>query len=473
MANITHGAQSSKAPTSVSSPNVAATGIAFAVGAAPVHTVDGKVNEVIMLNNWEEAVTALGYSDDWKNYGLSEVIYTMFKLYKVSPVFVVNVLDPAKHKKTGTTTATPVDNQIKLPISTIDTSVKITGKKVDEDFAVFYDDENCIVEFLKDNATETTVTYDEVDPSAVTKNDIIGGFSKSTHKHTGLDLIDSVYPKYTYAPDLILCPNWSHDPEVAAVMAAKGENINEVFSADAILDVNTAEVGYYTEVPAWKKSKNFSRTNELVCFPHVALGDKIFNYSSQLAGLMAQVDNTDEYGGGTPCESASNKTLQADSAVLADGTEVIMDLQGANYLNDNGVITALNFAGSFTSWGNYTAAFPTSTDPVDYFYCISRMFKWVGKTVVQSYWSKLDRKLTRRLIDAILEGVNTWLRGLTAEEKILGGRVELREEENTLTALMAGRAKFHISLTPPSPLQKLDFVLEYDVSYLQTSLLAA
>ena len=93
--------------------------------------------------------------------------------------------------------------------------------------------------------------------------------------------------------------------------------------------------------------------------------------------------------------------------------------------------------------------------------------------MVQSYWSKLDRKLTRRLIDAILEGVNTWLRGLTAEEKILGGRVELREEENTLTALRAGRAKFHISLTPPSPLQKLDFVLEYDVSYLQTSLLAA
>ena len=165
--------------------------------------------------------------------------------------------------------------------------------------------------------------------------------------------------------------------------------------------------------------------------------------------------------------------MQADSAVLADGTEVIMDLQGANYLNDNGIITALNFAGRFTSWGNYTAAFPASTDPVDYFYCVSRMFKWVGKTVVQSYWSSLDRKMVRRLIDAILEGVNTWLRGLTAEEKILGGRVELREEENTLTALMAGRAKFHISLTPPSPLQKLDFVLEYDVSYLQTSLLAA
>lgn len=470
MADITHGAQAGKIPTSVSTPNVAATGIAFAVGTSPIHTVDGKVNEVIMLNNYEEAVTALGYSDDWEKYGLSEVIYTMFQLYKVAPVVVVNVLDPTKHKKQGTASLTPVDNQIKLPISVIDSSVKIENKTAGEDFEAFYDDYNCIVEFTADTTTEVTVTYDEVDPSKVTKEEIIGGFSVATHKHTGLDLIDSVYPKYTITPDLILCPNWSHDPEVAAVMSAKAENINEVFQADAIIDVDTTEVAYYSDAPAWKKSKNISRPNELLCFPRLALGDKTFNYSTQLAGLMAQVDNKSEFGGGTPCESASNKILQADSSVLADGTEALMDLQAANYLNDNGIITALNFAGGFVSWGNYTAAFPVSTDPVDYFYCISRMFKWVAKTVVQSYWSYTDRRLTRRLLDAILEGINGWLRGLTAEEKILGGRVELREEENTLTALMAGRAKFHISLTPPSPLQKMDFVLEYDVSYLQALL---
>jgi phage tail sheath protein FI len=92
--------------------------------------------------------------------------------------------------------------------------------------------------------------------------------------------------------------------------------------------------------------------------------------------------------------------------------------------------------------------------------------------VVLSYWSYVDRKLTRRLIDAILQGVNDWLNGLTAEEKILGGRVELLEEENSLTALMAGKAKFHIYITPPSPLEKLEYVLEYDVSYL-SGLLAA
>ena len=56
------------------------------------------------------------------------------------------------------------------------------------------------------------------------------------------------------------------------------------------------------------------------------------------------------------------------------------------------------------------------------------------------------------------------------EEKVGGGRVEFREDENSLTALMAGKAKFHIYLTPPSPLQEMEFTLEYDVSYLSAAL---
>lgn len=475
MAEITHGVQTGKKTTSVSTPNVAASGIIFAVGTAPVQQTGGKINEVVMVNTYEEAVTVFGYSDDWKKYGLSEVIYTAFQLYQTAPLFLVNVLDPAKHKTEKTGKFTVADNQIKLPLEAIADSVEITGKTAGTDFEAFYDDTNCVVEFLADTTGEISVTYNAVDPSQVTKADIIGGYSVSTHKSTGLELIDSVFPKYTEAPDIILCPNWSHDSEVAAVMSAKGENINALFEAMAILDVDTAEktgATYYTEVPAWKKSKNFMKANELVCFPKLKLGDRLFNYSSQLAGLMAKTDNTEELGNGTPCESASNKTLQADSMALSDGTEVVMDLQQANYLNDNGVITGLNFYGGFVSWGNYTACYPANTDPVDYFYCISRMFKWVAKTVTLSYWAYTDRKLTRRLIDAILQGVNDWLNSLTADEVIIGGRVELREEENTLTALMAGKAKFHIYITPPSPLQKMEFVLEYDVSYL-SNLLAA
>lgn len=468
---ITHGVQTGKLTTSISTPNVASSGVIFAVGTAPVQMVEGgKINEVVMANNYAEAVQKLGYSDDWKKYSLCEVIYTAFQLYTTSPIFLVNVLDPKKQKTQKTLKAEVIENQVKLPIEAIAGSVDVNGLEAGKDFEAFYDDDNCIVEFLSDTTGEVELTYNEVDPTQIDKNDIIGGFSVTTHKSTGLELIDSVFPRFTEIPDLILCPNWSHDSEVAAVMSAKAENINGLFEADAILDMDTTEAGvtYYSDAIAWKKKKNFSKPNELVCFPKLALGEREFNFSTQLAGLIAKVDNTEAWGGGTPCESASNKSLQADRMILADGTEVALDLQQANYLNDNGIITGLNFYNGFVSWGDWTACFPGNTDPVDYFYCISRMFKWVAKTVTLSYWNYVDRRLNKRTIDAILQGVNDWLNSLTAEERILGGRVEFKEEENSKTALMAGHAKFHIYLAPPSPLSLLEYVLEYDASYLSS-----
>ena len=469
MATITHGIGTSRRPTSISTPVIAESGIIFAVGTAPVQMAGNRVNEVIMVNTYDEAVTAFGYSDDWEKYGLCEVIYTAFKLYQAGPVFLVNVFDPKKHKQEKNVKGQVVGNQIKLPLEAIADSVQIEGKTAGVDFEVFYNNDNCILEFLDDTSGEVTLTYEEADLGQVKKSDIIGGYNITDHKVTGLELVDSVLPKYTKIPDIILCPNWSQDCEVAAVMSAKAENINGMFEATAIIDMDTekeAGVTYYTEAAAWKKSKNLVKSNELVCFPKLKKGDRMFNFSTQLAGAIVETDNAEELGGGTPKESASNKRLQADSMVLADGTEVLLDVQQANYLNDNGIITALNFFNGFVSWGDWSACFPYSTDPVDYFYSVSRMFKWVAKTVILTYWTYIDRSLTWRLVEVILQGINEWLNSLTAEEKIIGGRVELLEEENSLTALMAGKAKFHIYLSPPAPLVQMEFVLEYDASYL-------
>lgn len=331
MSDVTHGANANKIDSGVITPAVVDTGVHFVVGTAPVHMVGGKVNEVIMASTYAEAAAALGYSNDWKKYGLCEEIYTAFTLFNVSPVFFVNVLDPSKHKKAvAATEQTVVDNQIILPLEAIADSVTIDGKEKGTDFEAFYSDTNCVVEFLTDTTGTVQVGYDAVDPAQVTKDDIIGGYSTTTHKTTGLELINTVFPRFTKVPDIILCPNWSHDAEVAAVMSAKAENINGLFEAMAILDVDcTEETGatYYTEVPEWKKKKNFTKKTEIICFPKVALGEKTFNLSTQLASSISVVDNTESYGGGTPCESASNKTIQADRMVIADGSEVVLDIQ--------------------------------------------------------------------------------------------------------------------------------------------------
>ena len=147
-----------------------------------------------------------------------------------------------------------------------------------------------------------------------------------------------------------------------------------------------------------------------------------------------------------------------------------MTLAQANILNAGGVVTALNFMGGYKLWGNYDAAFPTSTDVKDYFIPVSRMFYWVNNVLIRTFWDRLDEPMTRLTVDSVVDTANIWMNGLTGSGYILGGRVEYSEAENPLTSLMAGVIKLHVFITPPSPMQELDFVLEYDVSYVEAAL---
>lgn len=480
-----HGARASKRGTSISTPVTADSCIHLIVGTAPAHMVDGKVNEPVYVSSYAEAVEAMGYSDDWKKYDICEEIYTSFKLYQNGPIVIVNVLDPKKHL-TGETDATDMrlsGGVLDLPLEALADKVVVKGYSTEDtltdeykrgvDYELLYTDEVLRLERIEggaiasDNAT-LNIKYNAVDPSKVTKKDIIGGYDINTKKSSGFELVDFIFPKFRVIPTVFLAPNFSHDSEVAAIMAAKAESINGLFKGVAIIDVDTTEATTYTEAVEWKTKKNIVQPSELLVWPMLTLGGRVFHYSTQLAGLMAKTDADEDLGKETPCESASNKTLQIDGMALADGTEVLLDLTKANYLNSQGIITGLNFIGGFVSWGNETACYPSNTDVTDYFYCVSRMFQWVGNSVILSMWSKVDRGLKPRLVESVVQSLNIWLNGLTADEVILGGRIEFLEEENPVTDLMAGIAHFHIYLTPPSPAKELDFVLEYDVSYLET-----
>lgn len=476
MAEYFHGVSTRQVDTSVSTPVTADSGIAFVVGAAPAHTVGGSVNDPIMCQSYAEAVAAMGYSDNWGNYPICEAIYAQFKLYGVSPVVFVNILDPAKHKKSVSEQNYAVtDGKVLLPLEALKDTVKVTDYTAGEDFDLFYEGENLILEVIEggsipERTGELTIAFDAVDPSKIAEKDIIGGFEVSTKKYSGLELIDKVFPKYGIVCDMILAPGWSHKSTVAAAMRAKAETINGVFhGAKALIDIDTTEVTHYADAPAWKKTQNINDKAEILCWPLFGLGDYVFHASVHTAARMTA---TDSDNGGCPAESPSNKSLQIDRACLADGTTVLLDLNQANYLNSNGIVTALNFIGGYVLWGNETACFPADTDVKNYFIPVSRMFGWVANSLVLSYWSKLDKKMTRRLIDSIENSVNIWLNGLVNEEKLLGGRVEFLEEENSETALMAGKAVFHIYMTPPSPMKECEFVLEYDADYVSSALAA-
>ncbi len=484
MSDYFHGAKASKRTTAVSTPVTADSGIHCIVGTAPVHSVGGKVNEPVMAFSYDEAVAAMGYSDDWEKYDICEEIFSAFMLYGIAPIIMINVLDPEKHLAgEKTEDFTLVDGALNLPFEVIADTLEVKGYDGEtvlteaytrgSDYDVIYTDGTLRLERIEggsitSNTAKLNIKYNAVDPAKVTKADAIGGYDTVKEKAEGFELIDSVFPKFRVIPDLLLAPRFSHESEVAAVMSAKAESINGLFKGKTIIDVDTTVATTYQKAVEWKNDKNITRPTQLLGWPMYKLGDKVFHHSTQLAGIITATDSKEDLGGGSPCESASNKTLQVDSMILADGKEVLLDLTKATYLNSQGIITGLNFVGGFVSWGNETACYPANTDVTDYFYCVSRMFDWVANTVLLSTWSKVDRRTIPRLIESVVDSLNIWLNGITAEGKLLGGRIEFNKSENSQTDLMAGKARFHIYLTPPSPAKEIDFILEYDVRYLET-----
>lgn len=323
MANYFHGVSTRQNDTSISTPVTADSGIAFVVGAAPGHTVGGAPNDPIMCQSYAEAVAALGYSDDWEKYPICEAIYSQFKLYGVAPVVFVNVLDPAKHKKSVAEQNYPVaDGKVLLPLEALKNTVKVTSYTAGTDYELFYEGENLILEVLDGGSIpaetgELTITFDAVDPSKINENDIIGGFDTSTKKYSGLELIDKVFPKYGIVPDLIVAPGWSDKSNVAAVMTAKADAINTVFTgAKALIDADTNTVRHYADVPAWKKAQNMNSKAEILCWPMFGLGDRAFHAPVHAAGLMGKTDS--DNGG---CRRKARRTSHCRSTALCLRTE--------------------------------------------------------------------------------------------------------------------------------------------------------
>ena len=97
-----HGVFVYEEATALTVPRESSAGLQVVIGTAPVNVLDdpsSAVNVPVLANSSVEAMAALGYSKDFKNYSLCQTMYVTANLYQVSPVVYINVLDPKKHKK--------------------------------------------------------------------------------------------------------------------------------------------------------------------------------------------------------------------------------------------------------------------------------------------------------------------------------------------------------------------------------------
>ena len=317
----------------------------------------------------------------------------------MSPIVFVNVLDSDTHNLSKTETVegiknTPYKVTGAVLLDTMKVEAKVTAAEPDDppekvllvkdtDYKVEQESTGVTITILNKNKVEEDtvyLTYKTLEASHVSNNDVIGGIDNATEKRTGLETITDIFPKFRIPPGIIIAPKYSSNVSVAAVMKAKTYNINGVFNAIAIVDIPTETVKNYTEAVAYKNDNNLIDSNLIVCYPKVSLGGVQFYLSTQMASLMNKVDN--EQGRDTPYVSPSNKNLQCDSTVMADGKEKVYGLDQANLLNSGGIVTAINFTNGWVLWGNRTSA--NTTDVKDTFISVRRMFNWLSDTLILS-----------------------------------------------------------------------------------------
>lgn len=478
-----HGVFIYEEATALTAPKEASQALVV-IGCAPVNQTDEPlVNTPVLALSATEAMQALGYSRDFRHYGLCAAMNVTANMYPIAPVVYINVLDPNRHKTAlAATTVSVSDMQatvrtegilktglsVSIPASGEDPA---TALVVGDDYTVEFDSNGYLVISLitggaGEAATSLSVSGYKLDPSAVTMNDIIGSVNVSTGAETGMEVIRQIYPKLGIVSGILCAPYWSQVPEVGIALSAKAANINGVFKAMAFVDVDTTLARKYTDVKTVKETSGFTSEFTVPCWPEVQVGSTQYPYSIVAA---ARTIYQDADNGDIPSRSPSNITLSITGTALSDGTEISLDQDQATTVGEYGVMTAVNLNG-FKMWGNHTGAYPSSGDAKDIWISVRRMFNWQGNTFILTYFDKVDDPMNPRLIENIVDSENIRC-GAFVPDHWAGASIEYLEADNPETDILAGRVTFRQHIAPYTPAETINNILSYDTGSIKAALL--
>lgn len=477
MSNYKHGIRTRRVATQLAVPITSDGCLQCVIGTAPVNLAADPydtVNKPFMFQNKAAAIAALGYSEDFAKYTLCQSMYATFDVFGVAPIVMINVLDPNTHVKAQLSkTYTVTDGKFKidetgilldkLAIASADGE---TTYKADRDYVASFNSDGTVTVAIVSSgqaaeAATLKATFVQIDPSAVTYQDVIGSYNATTKKKTGMELIGRVYPKFGVVPSLLLAPGWSHIPAVNLALNAKAQLISSLFTAKVVSDLDTSagKADSMENVKEYKDNNAYSGRDTIAMWPLVGVGDYKYYYSAQMA---AHLQYLAAQNGGVPSRSPSNKDIKITGLYTADGTEVILEMDEANdYLNACGVVGAINVNG-WKAWGNNTAVYPSSTDPIDRWINIVTIFDYIENNFKLSFFQNVDDLTNYRLIDEVVSGFNMQLNGLQGSDDIAGGEIVFNHDENPISEILNGHIQFHTKIGGYAPAEDIENVFEFD-----------
>lgn len=475
-----HGVRTEEKATSMPATISVSSGLQVVIGTAPVHILENPeevTNVPVLVEDYEDAVKKLGYSDDFDKYTICQSVSANFELLKTSPIVCINVLDVTKNKKAMDEISLDTTNKKEYTFDDSDVILKsVVVKKESEvlargiDYILSVGEDLKITVTLINEALTGTLTIN-ADQVSYEERDmvlqIIGGYSSSTGANSGISCVNDVFPKLQLVPGQILAPGYSQKREVAVALSVAAVNISDEFNAQALVDLDTSMVKKAEDVPEGKDTLGITSSQTTILWPMVKVNGKTYAYSAYMAALCVKSDGDND---GVPSASPSNLAMNISSMVLKDGTEVVLDKKTANnYCNAVGVVTAINYAG-WKSWGNNTAAFPDVTDPKDRWICVRRFMSYYRNRLLLTYAEKVDRPTDPRQVQAICDSENIWFNAMKSNLRIVGGRIEYREEDNKTEDILNGKVAFRIYLATYLPSEDIKFIVEFDPTILKEAL---
>ena len=424
--------------------------VAVYIGAAPVNLVRGYakyVNAPVKLSNFSAARRYMGYSSDWANFDLCEALSTHMDNASgnAGPIVVINVLDPATHKKQTQTTKelTFTNGRASFESDTVVLdSLVLADKVVDKDFSIDYDFTRgqVILTSLGDTVItgKINATFDEVDPSAITAEDIIGGITAGG-EYSGLGCIDLIYQELGLIPNLILCPKWSSTPAVYNAMIKAGTKINGHWDAFILADIpvldGETKVDTIEAAIAWRSTNAYDNECSKAFWPQNkdSLGN--IHHAAVLAAWRTLL--VDATHAGLPMETCSNKAVPVVSHYFGENsTNRGFDQTRANELNAAGITTTVYWGGQWVLWGPHTAAFNhgSVSDNRNIFDVSIRMMMYVSNSFQQEHALLIDSPMTRAMADTIRMREQEKLDAWAAMGAFIGTPVCLFTEADNSTA---------------------------------------
>lgn len=467
-----HGVYSTTEDTQVNAQPAETTVTQIVIGTAPVHLLDdptSAVNKPILCRTMADCYKKIGYSEDFEKYTLCQSMYASFSMFNVAPVVFINVLDPSKHFAAVAEKEYAVNDKA----ITIDDDVIVSTLTIKSDETVIEADKyvtEWIDGVLTVNFTEAVmgtviVAYNKVDATKVTANDIIGSWDTTTDVRTGAELIGYVYPMFGVVPSVIIAPGWTNNDTVGAVLSSKTTEINGNFSAVTILDLDTETAKTRSEAITAKRARTFNDTC-IFTYPLIKKGDRVMAYSAVLAALIMSLAAANE---GVTCKSPSNKAIDIDDVLLADGTSLFYNQLDGNELNAEGIVTIIARNGWYT-WGNNTAAYPNTIDPVKRWIVTHMTFDYMGNDFINKVTAQIDENIDLKLVENAVTDYNITLAGHATEGRIIAGKVIYNPDDNDETSLLLGKFTTRMSIGGNIPAEVIKNIKSYDVDALTNAL---